>query len=330
MKLSISEIREIAQGVEFLEQQADGIRFSRFSPREWEVFPGSTAAECAAGVQLEFVTDGDELYLDCLIRESIAIRSFFAVDVLVEGKPAGSLQNFDETVSREVYADKVFPFGTYTGKFPLGQGRKKVAVLFPHSALVTLRELRLRNATILEPVKRPKVLLAYGDSITQGYDALHPRNTYVRRLADHLDMELFNKGVGGDRFRPELVGRNTAVTPDCITVAYGTNDWNGGDRQRFEMDCAAMLQSLADQYPGVPVYVISPLWRWDADRDRNGWSFREIEEIIEKNAARFLQIRFIRGMDLVPHDNRFFGDGILHPNDEGFACFLNRLVEKIN
>ena len=49
MKLSISEIREIAQGVEFLEQQADGIRFSRFSPREWEVFPGSTAAECAAG-----------------------------------------------------------------------------------------------------------------------------------------------------------------------------------------------------------------------------------------------------------------------------------------
>ena len=50
-----------------------------------------------------------------------------------------------------------------------------------------------------------------------------------------------------------------------------------------------------------------------------------MEESIEQAAAQFPGVRFIRGMDLIPHDTSLFGDGVLHPNDEGFACFQEGL-----
>jgi hypothetical protein len=62
---------------------------------------------------------------------------------------------------------------------------------------------------------------------------------------------------------------------------------------------------------------------------KKGWSFRDVEESIEQAAAQFPGVRFIRGMDLIPHDTSLFGDGVLHPNDEGFACFQEGLRAEI-
>ncbi|MEW9503566.1 hypothetical protein, partial [Jeotgalibacillus marinus] len=70
-------------------------------------------------------------------------------------------------------------------------------IQLPHSAGVEFSEIELEGAAFAEPVPRKKVLIAYGDSITQGYDSAHASGAYAVRLAEGLGMELFNKGVGG-------------------------------------------------------------------------------------------------------------------------------------
>ena len=55
---------------------------------------------------------------------------------------------------------------------------------------------------------------------------------------------------------------------------------------------------------------------------------REAGEIIGACAARHRDMRVIDGTDLVTHDESLFGDGRLHPNDEGFAEYFENLVKK--
>lgn len=48
---------------------------------------------------------------------------------------------------------------------------------------------------------------SYGDSITQGYDALFPSYSYINRFSMYLDAFIYNKAIGGDIFRPALIER---------------------------------------------------------------------------------------------------------------------------
>lgn len=41
--------------------------------------------------------------------------------------------------------------------------------------------MELTDASFLTPVKRKKTLVAYGDSITKGFDALYPSRTCAMR-----------------------------------------------------------------------------------------------------------------------------------------------------
>jgi hypothetical protein len=42
--------------------------------------------------------------------------------------------------------------------------------------------------------------------------------------------------------------------------------------------------------------------------------------------AEALNLIHIDGLDLVPPIPEFFGDGFLHPNDEGFSIFAENLI----
>jgi len=50
---------------------------------------------------------------------------------------------------------------------------------------------------------------------------------------------------------------------------------------------------------------------------------------MQKITEPFKNIVCINGFDLVPHDDRFFADGRLHPNDKGFACYFEGLWESL-
>lgn len=61
--------------------------------------------------------------------------------------------------------------------------------IFPWSVRASVKELSIGDNALIEPVKTEKKLLAYGDSITQGYIALRPSSMYTSKLADFLNAE---------------------------------------------------------------------------------------------------------------------------------------------
>ena len=79
----------------------------------------------------------------------------------------------------------------------------------------------LDDGATIEGLYRKYKMISFGDSITHGYDAIYPSLSYASQLAQNLDAEQLNKGIGGDIFFPALLDEKDAFEPDFITVAYG-------------------------------------------------------------------------------------------------------------
>lgn len=330
MKLSLEQIRAVTTGAEAVEQENGRYKFYRFSPAETAVINNWNFLY-TAGIRLSFETDAKSLRLKINAEDQTdGTRCYFAVDISVNGAFAGSIQNFRDEECTGNYAERLYPDGDYCGELQLGEGEKTVEITLPHSIKLEIAEAELCEATYIIPVKYGKTLLAYGDSITQGYDSLHPDNTYAMRLAKLLNAEIYNKALGGDIFCPSLVSNVGALKPDYITVAYGTNDWDSGHTSDTVYNaCRDFLSITAQRFENVPVFVISPIWRKDGDCTGKACSLSEIEESIHRACKDFATVRFISGAELVPHNEALFGDLRLHPSDEGFKYYAEKLYEKI-
>ena len=106
-------------------------------------------------------------------------------------------------------------------------------------------------------------MLAFGDSITHGYDTLHPSGRYAAKLAERLEAEEFNKGIGGEKFFSELASLKEPFVPDYITIEYGSNDWNRIDEETFKYNSRAFYENIVRNYPNSKIFTITPLWRKD-------------------------------------------------------------------
>ena len=337
MKLNSEQIKSITQGALDVIEDADGIRFFRFNREEMDFYkPLDTYPKvfATAGVQLEFKTDAKEMKL-AVDMSTASTRSFFSFDVYVNGEFFDEMKNFPDDLEPTGYSQMKFELGLHEKRFELGAGTKTVRVVFPFSVFCAVKELELEGATNVVPVKLPKILLAYGDSITHGYDALHFFRSYIAKLARHLDAELYNKGIGGEIFRPGLAAIKNNIDPDYITVAYGSNDFNHALKSELEGDCENFLKNLKANYPRAEIFAISPIWRADCGSSRNGEfeSFSEISDTIKACAER-VGVHYIYGFDFVPHDKAYFGDlPVVHPNEKGFEMYFNALkaeIDKVN
>lgn len=329
MILTFEEMREMTQGAEEVFGEGTHISFARFHRAERELYEKTELrnkiSACAA-VQLVFRTDADALALKIKLTCLTSSRSFFMVDVFENNAFLGSVGNIDEN-ERQIYQS--FSLGEFEKSFALGKGDKTVRIVLPWTSAVEISELSLEGATYAEAVKRSKKMLAYGDSITQGYDAVHPSNAYIVKLADALDAEVIDKAMGGEFFFPPLSEIRSHMTPDYITVAYGTNDWVACTPDTFRANCRAFYSNLAKLYPHAKIFAITPIWRKDYGEDRPFGSFFDIERIIKEETADLSNVTVIEGFDFVPHDSAYFADVCLHPNDAGFAHYAENLTKAI-
>jgi lysophospholipase L1-like esterase len=172
-------------------------------------------------------------------------------------------------------------------------------------------------------------ILVLGDSITQGYDAVYPSQSYANKLAWALDAEIVNQAIGGEIFRPAILDENLPFTPDLITVAFGTNDWSGQTAENFEKNADGFYTKLATLYPNTPVFAILPIWRADWEKVTRAKPFHESREILRGLAEKHPNFRVIDGMSLTPHLPAFFSDLYLHPNDLGFEIYAQELVRQM-
>ena len=328
MKLDLSQIRAITLGAEEVTLEQDGFHFCRFSHDQRELYNGVhddfyRKTFATSGVKLSFSTDSETLTLAVLLTAASS-RTYFSVDVFVNGNMLDAIDNLNDDLPQN-YTQVKLPLGAYTKTFALGKGTKDVCIYLPWSACAVLKSLELDNGAKIVPCKPKYKLLAFGDSITQGYDAQRPSNKYITRLAEALDAEEYNKAIGGEEFYPAMAETEAGTAPDYIVVAYGTNDWSHSTRQQLTERCTAFYAILSAKYPNAKIIAMTPIWREDWQMEKPVGPFHDVEDIIRNAVKDLKNVTVVRCFDMVPKDAAFFADLRLHPNDAGFDHYFQNL-----
>lgn len=323
MNLTLEQIKSIAKGVSRVEERDGAILLLRFTAEQEAVYAARDdkgfwkKSYATAGVRLEFITNSRTLSMETKVSAGSS-RRFFSYEVFCNGVKLGSHGG-------EVLTDDVV-VGTYND---LGEGEKRVKIVFPWSVASPLLRLTLDDGATLVPVEKSCRMLMYGDSITHGYDAKNPSGSYASLLADALDADAINKAIGGECFRPALAEAGDREEFDYVTVAYGTNDWSKKEKEVFEANCSDFYKTLSRLYPTARIFAITPIWRADNDRQTKVGEFSYAAEYIERAVKDLPNVTVLRGIDFVPKDPAYFSDKYLHPNDEGFAHYFKNLYKAI-
>ena len=334
MKLTKDTLAEIAHGAVRVEEENGKIKFFRFSEEQQMLYKNSGNESfyrktfAPSGIKLEFETDSKSLYIKVNVSPSTT-RSYFSIDICVNGELAGCLKNFDEEEMTGDYPAKSFPLGTFENRFELTTGEKTVTVFLPWSVTLELEEFSLDDGSFVKAVAKDKKMLVFGDSITQGYDAIHPSNHYISALSGLLNAEACNKAIGGEKFIPDLVKTDEAFNPDYIIVAYGTNDWAHDDKDKFKRNCKEFYELLSRKYPDSKIFALTPIWRKNYKEPNNCGEFSFIADYIKEVTEGLDNILCINGFNFIPHDENMYGDLRLHPNDEGFKHYAKNVYEEI-
>ena len=329
MILTVDQIRAITKGADRVEINTKGrIKFHRFTEAQEKAYKDYSPADfhrktfSTSGIRLEFVTDSKKLAMTVNATSKLSsTRRFFAHSVYADDKLAGRIERAQ---------DDPTPDGDFSGEFDLGEGEKTVRVYFPWSAVSEIVSFELDDGAKIEPVEKKCKMIIFGDSITQGYDAMAPENSYASIMTDTLCAEARNKGIGGEVFYPTLGALRDDFEPDYITVAYGTNDWARNDRETFDRDCEAFYTNLSANYSEATIFALSPIWRGDKDSGKSKvGEFSHIGERIKEVADKLPNVVFIDTNGFVPEDPSYFSDLHLHPNDMGFAPYAENLLREI-
>lgn len=338
MKLNFEQIKAISTGAVRFEEDESGIKLYRYTKEQEKLYEDTHEeffhkSKQTAGIKLVFRTNSTSLTLKTkIILEPNTLqrsRQYFSFDVFVNGEAVGYLDCFDDIENMDDYINIQLLHGDYEKDFQLGAGEKVVHIYLPWGVQPIIQEISLDDGAFVEPVKAKKTLLAFGDSITQGYDAMRSSNSYVARLARYLEADETNKAIGGECIFPALAETKEDFEPDYITVAFGTNDWSKKSRDVFQVNSKAFYQVLRKNYPNTPIYAITPIWRADGQKEVEFGLFEDVEKDIREAVKGIDNLTVIRGYDLVPKDTSYFADLRLHPNDKGFEEYFENLKKEI-
>lgn len=332
MKLTYQQLCDITQGAAYVSEEDGCTAFHRFTKEQEELYRRTNQdfyrkSLAPAGIILQFQTDSSCVTLKgkTLVAST---RTYYSIDILADGIPAGHIDNFSQLTLPEDYTKYVFPLGDFSKTFPLKAGMKTITICMPWSVQVMLEEISLSDGSAIIPDRPQKKLLLFGDSITQGYDALRPMNRYAFQLSRALNAAEYNKAIGAEVFFPALAHTREDWTPDLILVAYGTNDWSKLGRDMFQANARIFLRALRNQYVGAKLLVMQPIWRKDRDLQKEYGSF----DLMRQDLAQIcsdLDLQTIDCYSFVPKEPSYFADLRLHPNDKGFASYSNQLIAAV-
>ncbi len=337
MQIKFDDLRAAAIGAVYITQEGEGVTFHRFSASEEQMYKELDAkrkridyekAHSPAGIKLKFRTNSK--VLEIFAKTSESSRKYFCFDILENDIPVAYLSNFNESDLKFAFTASDIPLGEFSASATLSEGEKEVTIYLPWS--VAIREFKLfidDNASFVPSPRPKKKMLVYGDSITQGYDALYPHRRYAAKLAKALDAEEINKAIGGEIFRPALALQKADFNPDFVTVAYGTNDWSTIKKEDFMKNAKEFYTILSKNYPTAKIFAITPIWRADNGVERDVGLFSFVDEYISDIASTLPNITVIHGIDLVPHYTDLYADLRLHPRDVGFDFYSTNLYNEI-
>lgn len=287
------------------------VAYPRADPADARRMPHDTwgAAQLPAGVRLEMV--GTATHID--------VGYITATDELGY-RGAGAGNTFEVwRDDRQVDAQPA-ELGHGKVRLGLGEGDGRAVVYLPEGMKPRLRSVAAIGGDIAPAPAQP-TWVAYGDSITEGWSASAPARCWLAIAGRQSGMNAVNLGYAGSaRGEIVLAQQIAALDADVITVAYGTNCW-ATIPHTADMVCAntaAFLRIIRTAHPKVPMLVVSPLIRPDAENQPNalGTTLADIRAAIERTVVQGPDplTTLLPGADLVPAS--LLADGI-HPGDEG-------------
>ena len=320
MVLTAEQIKNITKGaVHWQAGLGNGLIPWRYSPQQIGIYSASERrirnGSASAGIRLEFSTDAAAFRMEFRVFRG-ETRDWYGMDLYVDGKLHGHFAGLLTEPDHNVW------------EVSLPAGKKTVTVHLPCTAGVEILGVQLQNATVCEPIEeRKERILFLGDSITQGLDSTFPSFTYVTMLAKHRNADFLNQGNGGEIFNSRIIVP-LDWKPTMAVIAYGTNDWAATDRERLTANAGEFLRKFCKIWPDLPTFVLTPLWRGDAETYReDDFSHEEVAQILQCEGAKYPQIHVICGYDLMPAIAGLMQDNRLHPNDLGFMIYAKRLAE---
>lgn len=323
MKLTFEEIKSLAFGFVETTIENNGIEFYRFSAQFSARLDALNAnygvrAMAQASIRLDFETDSEYFAFTYDNVKTTSSRNWYYFSLLVDGKPI-ALIGEDNPVAR---------LGSYETVLP--KGKKRITLFFPNLYRARIQSVELSDGCYFKRAKTKKRFVFYGDSITHGYDAKSPQNSYVNRIANAMDAEVFNLGIGGAVFHPKMIDDMREYNADAVFVAYGTNDWSHRQNmEEFSAYCEDFFQKLTSIYKNIPIFVILPIWRSNYQDLKPTGTFQEVKDKIIQITKKYENAEIIDLFDEIPKELAMFTDG-LHPNDDGFAYYAQGVLKKIS
>jgi acyl-CoA thioesterase-1 len=199
------------------------------------------------------------------------------------------------------------------------------------SALVVV--LALMSQAVLAAAPAPKLVLAFGDSLSAGYQ-LKPGESFPAQLQVALvkagrDVTVKNAGVSGDtstagRARLNWVLAGLKTKPDLVILELGANDMlRGQDPAIAKANLDAMLTELGKR--GIPVVLAG----MRASPNLGAAYVKQFDAMYAALAAKHkvrLYPFFMDGVAATPKLQ--LADG-MHPNAAGVAVIVKRILPTV-
>lgn len=303
-----------------------GVPYPRADPKRQPTLPDDTweASTTPASVRLEFCGTAARIRLEFELNP----QSNFS-----QNWPGGTLFEVWRGTDRVSFAPASV---TGTMELELGDGADPAVVYLPERMQPRLLSLEPIGGEIA-PAPRGPAWLCYGDSIVEGWLATSPALTWPARVARERGLDLFNLGYAGcargETATAEMIADATA---ELVTVAYGTNCWQRTPFTPEELgnSLEAFVARVRNGHPNVPIVVVSPILRPDAEHNRNrrGASLEDLRLAMETRTSLLIgsdpSLHLVRGRELLEASDLV--DGI-HPSDQGHerlgAAILEVLTE---
>ncbi|MBC9718464.1 GDSL family lipase [Streptomyces sp. TRM66268-LWL] len=322
-------MKSLLRGVSWLTDEGEPVRAD---PADRDRLPGDTweRATVPAGLRYEFVAEGatvvEVTYSATEPGPADAYRRTEPLFTLLQGEQvvaeAAAGAGREQVVRLEASLDQVVRRqAALSGEFTLH---------LPEVLRPVVHEVRGVGGTLSPAPDRPRWLV-YGDSISEGWTTSRPHLAWPARAGRALGLDAVNLGYAGAA-RGELASAQqlASLPADLITLAFGTNCWSRtpSSAELLHETTRAFLGLVRATHPDVPVLVVSPVVRPDAEYEANalGATLARLRAAQERAVTDTVdkRLRLLSGARLINAEHLV--DGV-HPGDEGHALIAGAVVE---
>jgi lysophospholipase L1-like esterase len=297
--------------------QGAGVAYPRADPADCFRLPIDTwaTAQLPVGVRLEFVSDA----------EAIEIAYHTSTESLSYGG-SGSGRTFSLWQGGKKVAESPAVLGHASVVLPVaGNERDERSVVYLPSDIRPVVESITPLGGVMEPAPSQPGWLVYGDSIAEGWSASEAALAWPAVAGRTNQLDVINLGYSGSA-RGEIATAEQIASlppPAVISISHGTNCWSRTPHSvdMMRATTSAFLEIVRQGHPHVPIVMVSPIVRPDAEDapNRLGASLIALRGVMEEAADARIGagddgLTLVPGRPLV--GEKMLVDGV-HPGDEG-------------